>query len=97
MSPMNIQHSEGETAIDPKEDYASLVALFLCQARNSDEIQLNLNLLNLGLRELSVTLIGNIRERISCDSEMPYETKELALNTIDEHLALRKLEFAAAA
>lgn len=93
---MNTQHSEGETVIEPKDDYASLVATFLCQARNPEEVELYLRLLNLDLKDLGVTFVKSIRERISCEPSMASDTKEVALNTLNGHLALRELSLAAA-
>ncbi len=91
---MNIRHSEGAT-IKPEDDYENLVVDFLCQARTQSEVELTLQLANIGISSLSKKCLQITRDFIRWDPCMPKTTKELAVNMIDGQLALRELAIAA--
>ncbi len=87
---MNIHNSEG-ALIDTEDDFESLVATFLCQAKTNDEIQFTLNLLNIGISSLSDKCLEITRDFIRWDPSVSAETKMLAVSIIDGQLALREL------
>jgi hypothetical protein len=87
---MNTQHSQGETT-ESKDDYASLIALFLGQAESVEEKRFVLSHLYMSFPHLSPNMLNAIRESIARETVMCPETRKAALTMIEGQLALREL------